>query len=104
MSKMSYLEVALQLFFFSSLKWCVYVHEHQCVFNSAALGKGNWKIHEAVAKGKKLQGGGKCILRSSLPPCSWADGHSGIQLLFAVGMDFTQILPLWLVLPFLLVW
>lgn len=54
MSEMSYLEVVLHLFFFSSFEWCVYVHEHPCVHNSAALVKGNWEIHWAVAKGKKL--------------------------------------------------
>lgn len=51
MREMSYLEVALELVF-PSFEWCVYVQERPCVQNSAALAKGNWEIHWALAKGK----------------------------------------------------
>lgn len=65
------------------------VYVHQCVYNLAAIGKGNCEIQKAVTKCKKLVE----ETNASLPRCPCAHGHSGIQLWFTVVMEYTKTHP-----------
>lgn len=47
---------SVALFFFFLLLCMISVCAHQCMYNSSALGRGNWELQEAVAKSRESGG------------------------------------------------
>lgn len=74
--------------FFFLFLCMISVCAHQCMYNSSALGRGNWERQEAVAKGRESgeEVNAPWLLLPSFPPSlsPCADGLSRVQLCFVV--------------------
>lgn len=85
-------------FFFFLLLCMISVCAHQCMYNSSALGRGNWELQEAVAKSRESGGevnASWLLLPSLTLPMRWWPFEGAALLCGAV--TFHKILPFCLV-------